>query len=251
MLVTRPAHQAQALVDEIVRAGGNPVRFAAFDVLGRDEDELRLELEGLKPADLVIFVSANAAELGQAVFDRVSDGCRVAAIGPATAARLEALGIEVSVRPETGFDSESLLADPELSSVEGLTVTIVRGDPGRELLRSTLIDRGATVQYLSAYSLAARKAGAGEIDALAAALASGQIDATVIMSVRTLDCLEAILPDHCMQALARSTLVAPGGRVIQTLEERLPGARCVESPGTDAKSIVDALISSRRQNPGS
>jgi len=255
VLVTRPEHQAQDLVDAISSAGGQPLRFPAFEVVARPETELQAAIGRLSPADVVIFVSANAARLGAGVLKRVNDGFATAAIGPATAAALDALGIDVCLRPDGGFDSENLLADAALESVAGKTVTIVRGDPGRELLARTLTERGATVQYLSAYSLKPRAVPAGELERLEAALASGEIDATVIMSVRTFDCLEQILPARSMEALARGILVAPGARVIQTLEQRLPGACCVESPGADARTVVQTieqtLESSRQGSPDS
>ena len=242
VLVTRPEHQAKVLIEAIRAANGEPIAFPAFEVLGHPPDRMATSIGGLAPADIIIFVSANAARLGQGALDRATSPRQIAAIGAATASALEADGIEVDICPASGFDSESLLADTSLQSVAGKTVTIVRGDPGRELLAKTLTERGATVQYLSAYSVIPRNVEQSEREAIEASLGSGAVQATVIMSVKTMDCLEAILSAEAIAAMGRGTLVAPGGRVIQTLQERLPGARWIQSAGVDAASIVEALI---------
>ena len=249
VLVTRPEHQAQELVDAIAQAGGKPFRFPAFEVVAHPQEELSAATSRLAPADIVIFVSANAARLGQAALTRVGKEFRTAAIGPATAEALERAGIDVSIQPDGVFDSENLLADPSLEVVAGKTVTIVRGDPGRELLARKLTERGAKVQYFSAYSLRAREVAAAEVRQLETSLLSGAIGATVVMSIRTFECLEAVLPGRCIEALTGGLLVAPGSRVIKMLEQRLPGARCIESPGADARSIVQTLASNLPARP--
>ena len=71
------------------------------------------------------------------------------------------------------------------------------------------------------------------------------------MSVATFDHLADILPAESLDRLAGLRLVAPGGRVIQTLAERLPGARCVEAPGPGAEAMVGALIASLEDDPES
>jgi uroporphyrinogen-III synthase len=53
--------------------------------------------------------------------------------------------------PAGRFDSESLLALPELENLAGRQVLIVRGTGGRELLGNTLIERGARVAYADVY----------------------------------------------------------------------------------------------------
>lgn len=251
VLVTRPERQAQSLVDEITGAGGRAYRFPAFDIEPVASEAIAQALADLESPDVLIFVSANAVRCGAEVLSERTTKTVVAAIGPATAAALESRGVAVDIRPSGGFDSESLLADAALQSVSGSIVTIVRGDPGREHLARTLTERGATVQYLSVYAIAERNVNDTEREAVEAALADGSIGATVIMSVRSYECLESLLSGKAIHELGRGTLVAPGGRVIQTLAERLPAARCVEASGTDAESVVSALISSLQDDPNS
>lgn len=53
--------------------------------------------------------------------------------------------------PSDRFDSESLLALPELTDLRGRSVLIVRGSGGRDLLGTTLVERGAEVAYAEVY----------------------------------------------------------------------------------------------------
>ena len=249
VLVTRPEHQADELVAAIQAAGGSAWRFPVFDVLARSQAEMNDDLEAARSADMLIFVSANAVRLGlPALGDTAAS---IAAIGPATAAALEKSGKPVDVRPAGGFNSEHLLMEPALNDVDGTSIAIVRGETGRELLAETLRHRGATVSYLSVYATRAHAFTTDDIAALDAALRDGSIAAVTIMSVATFDHLADILPAESLDRLAGLRLVAPGGRVIQTLAERLPGARCVEAPGPGAEAMVGALIGSLEDDPES
>lgn len=246
VLVTRPQHQADDLVTAIEAAGGRACRFPVFDVVPRDPVEVKRAIGSIGPSDIIIFVSANAVRFGLGIIGHPQP--RVAAIGPATAAALEQAGVTVDIRPAAGFTSEHLLSEPAFNELSGQAVTIVRGERGRELLAETLRCRGAEVRYLSVYSTRPHSFTAAETAEVVDALRSRRITAVVVMSVATFDHLEQALPPDCLDALAGTLLVAPGGRVIQTLAERLPGATCIESPGPGADDLTGALIAALRNH---
>ena len=246
VLVTRPAHQADELVGAIESAGGRAYRFPVIDIVPRDAEETAREAAALDTPDIVIYVSANAVRYGaHALTDTAAT---TAAIGPATAAALAQAGRAPDVVPADGYDSERLLATAALRDVDGKTVTIVRGQTGRELLADRLRQRGANVQYLSAYRLTPHRFPAAELERLERSWRDGDIDAVMVLSVASLDGLLGALPPYCRRALAAARLVGPGERVIQTALDRLPGANVVLAPGPGASDMVGALVDSLRKN---
>lgn len=249
VLVTRPQAQSMELVAAIESLGGRALSFPVLDIVARPPEDINRQLAALRPADIVIFVSANAVRFG---FDAVAgQKAAVAAIGPATAAAITKQGGQVNILPAGGSNSEHLLAMDALRNLEGKTVTIVRGQSGRELLAETLRSRGANVQYLGVYERTARRPGAAELEALETAWQADEIGAVVVMSVASLEALIAALPASCRHRLSETPLVAPGERVIQTALQRLPGATCVLAPGPGARDIVEALMTVLHQDTDS
>jgi len=76
---------------------------------------------------------------------------KIATVGQGSAKALRESGVANVIAPAERFDSEGLLALPELQDVAGWRVMIFRGDGGRELLGDTLRARGATVEYAACY----------------------------------------------------------------------------------------------------
>ena len=246
VLVTRPLAQSAPLVQAIEAEGGKPCCYPVIDIVARENGELTEDAARLEPADVFIFVSANAVRCGLDVVP--PHGARIAAIGPATAAALDAAGARVDIVPTGGSDSEHLLADESMRDVDGKVITIVRGQSGRELLAETLTERGATVQYLSAYTRLARDVPADEQDRLEKSWRRGDINAVIVMSVASLEALLESLPQSCLDRLTETPLVGPGERVIQTALQRLPGVTCVQSPGPGPADIVAALMTVLHQD---
>jgi uroporphyrinogen-III synthase len=240
VLVTRPASQAGPLLEAIREAGGEPVPFPVIRIVPAPADEVAAAVATIPRPDIVVFVSRNAVEFG---LDPLRDaGACLAAVGPATAAAVEARGGRVDIRPAAGFDSEHLLAEPALANVAGLNILIVRGQSGRELLADTLRARGAAVHYLSVYRREQNVLTDEEVDAVASDFARGKIDFFVALSVETLRNLLALLPPPAEDLLRKSTLVAAGERVIQGACELVPGIDACMAPGPEAGDIVSALI---------
>ena len=164
ILVTRPAAQAGPLAQMVRDAGGKPVLFPGLDVEAIAMDSALPGASG--HFDLAIFVSPNAVRFGVPLIE-ASGGFgrfkRLAAIGPGTTAELKKHGVHDVISPQSGHDSEALIA--ALSGMQLTRALIVRGEGGRELLRDTLRERGATVEYLECYR---RTRPAGDMHALTA-----------------------------------------------------------------------------------
>ena len=240
VLVTRPTLQADELVAAIESAGGEAIRFPVMRIVGRNRHDVAADFAAARSPDIAIFVSRNAVEHG--LFAIRGSGARIAAIGPTTAAAIDAQNVAIDIRPSGGWDSENLLAHPALQDIAGLDVTIVRGQHGLELLGDTLTKRGARVTYLQAYERKINRIPREDLDRLNDDWIDGRVDCVTVMSVESLEFLLTLLPQGAVERLASTPLVAPGKRVIQTACELIPGISATMASGPRAADIVDAVI---------
>lgn len=244
VVVTRPIRQADELVNAIAAAGGRVIRFPAIDIVARDSDEVANMLASDATPDILLFVSRNAAEFGPPASS--VRGASIAAIGPSTAAVLHDAGFAVDIVPDDGFDSEHLLAHPDLRDVSGKSITIVRGSDGRELLADTLRSRGANVSYLPVYERKLPVADIQELARLEQHFNQDEIDCVTFMSVATLENFLRLIPDSCREKMRKTLLVAPSERVIQTARDLIPGAPTALASGPQVAAMVDALIAHKQ-----
>jgi uroporphyrinogen-III synthase len=155
VLVTRPEHQAENLSRLIESHGGIAVRFPGLDIVPQDDvGEIKAALANLDSFQWIIFISANAVNFAlKANSGKIprTKFVRFAAVGQSTAQAMKLAGLPVDLVPDKGYNSEALLAMPQLQQVEKQSFLIVRGEGGREQLATTLRSRGAEVKYLEVY----------------------------------------------------------------------------------------------------
>ena len=155
VVVTRPEHQADALCAQIEAAGGKPVRFPVLEILEPTDSKPLIELiDRLDDFDIAVFISPNAVRKAMNLIRsrrEFPESTKIAAIGRKSAQELKSFGRQADIYPNTRFDSEALLALPEMQDVAGKRIVIFRGDGGREVLADTLKARGASVEYANAY----------------------------------------------------------------------------------------------------
>ncbi len=184
VLVTRPAHQAEPLCRLIEEAGGRAIRFPVLAIAPPHDMTVPLAtVTRLAQYELAIFVSPNAVELGLDLIEArggIPAGLRLAVVGEGSGRALRTrLGRGPDLQPATRYDSEGLLALPELQQVTGWHIVIFRGDGGRELLGQTLRERGATVDYVEVYR---RERPAADPAVLTAQLDAGAVDIVTVTS---------------------------------------------------------------------
>lgn len=155
VLVTRPAHQSQHLRELIEAEGGRAVLLPVLEILDPQDSGAALDIiERLDEFDIAIFISANAVnkamELGMKHRGRPA-GLKVAAVGARTAEELQRHGRPADITPRQPFNSEALLALPEMRNASSKKIVIFRGEGGRELLGDTLRERGAHIEYAEVY----------------------------------------------------------------------------------------------------
>ncbi|HEU0188768.1 MAG TPA: uroporphyrinogen-III synthase [Gallionella sp.] len=155
ILVTRPRDQAVLLAQRIEQEGGIPLLFPLLEIAPVENTKtLHEQVSRLVKFSLAVFISPNAVKYGIAAIraaGALPPTLKIATIGQGSAKALHELGIANVIAPTERFDSEGLLAMPELQNIAGCRVMIFRGDGGRELLGDTLRSRGATVEYAACY----------------------------------------------------------------------------------------------------
>ena len=250
VLVTRPAHQAEALCVLIESHGGHALRFPVLEIADpADTGPLHAVIDRLQDYELAIFISANAVNKAMNLVRARRDwpaGLRIAAIGRGSARELERFGHRADLCPPRKFDSEALLALPEMQDVAGKRIVIFRGDGGREHLADTLTARGARVEYAEAYRRVRPEADTGR---LLRHWARGELDVITVTSSEGLHNLYDMVGKLGRQWLRKTPLVVASERMVPLARElgfRLPPV--VAEDATD-EAMAAALRAWRRDTP--
>ena len=245
VLVTRPAGQAAALGDGLRAAGFTPLYLPTLAIEAADPAVAVVALRAALPCDLAIFISANAVQHALPVIAAAGGlpaGCPVAAVGPASARALQAAGFSDVLTPAARFDSEGLLALPELNQVAGRRVVIFRGQGGRTLLADTLTARGADVRAVICY----RRVAAGDSAQLHAWLAQGAIAALTATSRASVDGLLTLAGPAAAQLKALPLVVLSAALADYARQAGFNGPILSAREASDAGlvTVVRALLGS-------
>jgi len=217
ILVTRPANQAGNLSRLIEERGGVAIRFPTMDIVALDDScAIQSTLAHLDRYQWVVFVSANAVTMHSYYSDdgkiKKFKSMRIAAIGKATAQALAQAGLPVDLVPESGYNSEALLAMPQMQQMQGQGCLIVRGEGGREELATALRSRGAYVEYLDVYKRIIPSIDNSQVSLL---LAQDTLDVITVTSGEALQNLLIMLEEKHHQQLFKVPLVVVSNRIRQ------------------------------------
>ena len=238
ILVTRPRDQATPLAQAIAQAGGVPLLFPLLDITPvQDCQTLQEQISHLPEFNLAIFISPNAVQYGMAAIraSGMSPGCvpKIATVGLGSAKALRAAGVDYVIVPTERFDSEGLLALPELQHITGWRVMIFRGDGGRELLADTLKSRGATVEYVTCYRRS-------QVQQPVSELLRAQPDAVTVTSSEALHYLWQMLDVQARLALCKMPLFVPHQRIAELAHRQ--GWGQVHLTGAGDEGLLSALL---------
>lgn len=151
VVVTRPFNQAQKILALCDEAGLSGQAVPLIDIAPTKAlTTLKIAQEEMKTADGVILISPTAIEYA---LNDIEWPLNIPAfvVGPGSFACAQKFGVAPLFMPQTTFDSEGLLALPELQHVAGKRFILFRGNGGRDLLTQTLEKRGAVVHCVEAY----------------------------------------------------------------------------------------------------
>lgn len=244
--ITRPAGQAENLATLIRAQGGDPVLFPLIAIAPlEDYAVFEQQLLALEQYDWAIFISYNAVQHALPRLLAARGGLpsrpQFAAIGPATAAALTNFGVHATLIPPDRYDSESLLALPEMQHVVGQRIVIFRGVGGRDVLADTLTARGATVDYAECYRRINPQPDAGTLPLL---WQRGKLQAAVVTSGEAMHSLLQI-SDHGQAAwLQGITVCVNHARIAELAQPLHLNIAVAEAPGDDAmlRCLIKTLV---------
>ncbi|HED34083.1 MAG TPA: uroporphyrinogen-III synthase [Gammaproteobacteria bacterium] len=224
VLVTRPTHQAAAMLQLLEQKGARPLAFASIEIRPVAPDAaLKHRLSALHEYDQLIFVSVNAVEHTVLLLQKLNIPVeaiknKIAVIGRATQVAAERAGFKITQALEKGFNSESLLAHAAFQAprVNTKKILILRGKGGLAQLGDTLQQRGAKVDYAEVYRRAIPQQDACiKRQQLSLNWSQQQINAVSVTSNESLQNLYDMLEPPGRDALLETWLIVPSQRCMQ------------------------------------
>lgn len=217
VVVTRPRDQARAFADLLEAAGARVLLVPTIAIEPPISWEpLDHALAHLDDYEWAVFTSVNGVEMTRRRLTETGRGAdalrgrRLAAIGPATAEALLALGLETEVVPEE-YVAEALAARLRALIAPGERVLVARAAEARDVLVNLLRAVGARVDEVPAYrTRPERVEAAGE---LRAALQKGRVDVVTFTSSSTVRHFAGLFPGDDVAELLRGVAVACIGPV--------------------------------------
>ncbi len=223
VLITRAGSQAGRFRKLLAERGAEVVEFPTLEIRPppswKPADRAIARLESY---DWVVFTSANGVDafLGR-LWERGRDlralgKSRLAAIGPATARRLEERGLRVDLQPSE-YRAEGIL-EALHGRVRGARMLLARAREAREVLPRRLREQeGAHVDVVAVYESRAPRADASS---LRQALERGEIDVVTFTSSSTVRNLARMLGvDDLSSTLARCTVACIGPITAATVRQ--------------------------------
>jgi uroporphyrinogen-III synthase len=233
VLVTRPASQAASLCEQMQQKGATAIAFPAVEIAP-------VTAEAASGHDLIIFASVNAVAHGVHLIEK-GPATRIAAIGRATAAALKETSLPADIVPDAGFNSEALLAHPDLTLADGAKVLIVRGSGGRELLQESFTARGLTVEILDVYQRLRPTVDDAVRNALETRWENEGIDVVTATSIETLHNLIAMLSERGRALLQKATLLVASRRIADAAQAAGLNGTVIVANAADDASMLGAL----------
>jgi len=158
IVVTRTRKQASVLSSKLRTLGAHVIELPTIRI--EPPSDLREFAELVQDAhiyDWIVFTSANGVEAFFNIFFKLYDdtreigGARIAAIGPATAQRVNDFHLHVDLQPEE-FVAENVAREfKNQGSIENLKILLVRAEKARDVLPKELSALGAILDEGFAY----------------------------------------------------------------------------------------------------
>ncbi|EEY98079.1 uroporphyrinogen-III synthase [Vibrio sp. RC586] len=239
VLVTRPDAQGIELCQLLHQQGITALHHPLITISA--SPQLPELAEDLASFDIIIAVSQHAVTFSDQFLQhrRICwpNSAIYLAVGQKTA-HVFSKACQQSVDYPEISDSEHLLALEALRHVAGKKILILRGNGGRELIYSTLVERGATVRYQEAYCRSELPFSATEC---VPQWQHAGVSSLVITSSEQLAFFVSQLNGRNLEWVQHLTLLVPSQRIAE-LAHNLGFHRIVTTPSAANRDLVVALM---------
>jgi uroporphyrinogen III methyltransferase/synthase len=171
IVVTRRSEQAGGFAQRLTELGADVLEVPTFKITRPTETDAIVDaLLGLNAYDWLVFTSVNGVTaFFDIFFRRFQDmrdigGVRIAAVGPATAAKLRELHLQVDLTPDEFTAKKIAAAFEKFETIENLKMCLLRAEVANPDLPKALEELGAIVDDIAIYRTVAETedpAGAG------------------------------------------------------------------------------------------
>jgi uroporphyrinogen III methyltransferase/synthase len=171
VVVTRRSEQAGSFAQRLTELGADVLEVPTIKITQPKETDAIVDaLLGLNSYDWLVFTSVNGVTaFFDIFFRRFQDlrdigGVRIAAVGPATAAKLRELHLQVDLTPDEFIGKKIAAAFAKFQTVENLKMCLLRAEVANPDLPKALEELGAIVDDIAIYKTVAETedpAGAG------------------------------------------------------------------------------------------
>ena len=162
VVVTRRSEQAGSFAQRLTELGADVLEVPTIKITRPKETDAIVDaLLGLNAYDWLVFTSVNGVTaFFDIFFRRFQDmrdigGVRLAAVGPATAAKLRELHLQVDVMPDEFVGRKIAGALAKFESIENLKICLLRAEAANPDLPNALEELGAIVDDIAVYKTVA------------------------------------------------------------------------------------------------
>ncbi len=220
VVVTRARAQASGLAHDLQELGAEVVQFPTIRIEDMPEDALAQAVTRLAEYDYVICTSVNGVRKlwkslrEQGLDARALGSCKLAAIGPATAAELEAHGLYADIVPEKYVAEGVIAALQKCGSLKGARFLLPRAEKAREVLPDALREAGAVVDVIACYRTVPEEAPCADI---LERIKQGKVDCVTFGSSSTVENFLSLVPAEVLKQHPEVLLAAIGPVTAKTL----------------------------------
>lgn len=155
ILITRPRAQATGFARRLKELGAIPIFFPVIQISAvKDTGALDQALRQLDQYTWLVLTSVNGVQIvwkrmGDLRIETLPEHLKVAAIGPKTAAALQAVGVRPDFVPDE-YVAEAIL--PGLGKLQGCRVLLLRANLARAVLPQAIQKAGGVPQEIAVYN---------------------------------------------------------------------------------------------------